>query len=86
MSFLADLLEPRLLHSHTSIAIPLYQRIVFVRLLTCSEFSSRLSKISPALDMIAGIQFRVGDPRKINLIFLDLADCVTQLRNLDDAC
>ena len=60
MSFLADLLEPRLAQSHTSIAIPLYKRVVFIRLLNCSEFSSRLSKITQALYSITGIQFRVG--------------------------
>ena len=60
MSFVADLLEPWLAQSHTSIAIPLYKRIVFVGLLNCSEFSSRLSKISQTLDAITGIQFRVG--------------------------
>jgi len=60
MSFVADLLEPRLAQSHTSIAIPLYKRVVLIRLLNCSEFSSRLPKISQALDAITGIQFRVG--------------------------
>src|ERR1017187_1706130 len=44
MSFVADLLEPSLAQSHTSVAIPLYKRVVFIRLLNCSEFSSRLSK------------------------------------------
>jgi len=60
MSFVADLLEPRLAQSHTSSAIPLYKRVVFIRLLNCSEFSSRLSKITQALYSITGIQFRVG--------------------------
>jgi hypothetical protein len=32
----------------------------FVSLLNCSEFSSRLTKISQALYAITGIQFRVG--------------------------
>jgi hypothetical protein len=39
--------------------IPLYERVVFVRLLSCSEFPGRLSKIIQALDAITGIQFRV---------------------------
>jgi len=60
MSFLADLLEPRLMQSHSTVIIPLYKRIVFVGLLNCSEFSSRLSKISQALDAISGIQFLAG--------------------------
>jgi hypothetical protein len=60
MSFLADLLEPRLVQSHTTVVIPLYERVVFVRLLNCSEFSSRLSEISQTLDAITGIQFQVG--------------------------
>jgi hypothetical protein len=60
MSFLADFLEPRLVQSHTTVIIPLYKRVVFVRLLNCSEFASRLSKITQALYLIAGIQFRVG--------------------------
>ncbi len=41
----------------------IYERIVFVRLLNCPEFSSRLSKISQALNAISGIQFRVGSER-----------------------
>jgi len=60
MSFLADLLEPRLVQSHATVIIPLYKCIVFVGLLNCSEFSSRLPKISQALNAITGIQFRVG--------------------------
>jgi len=60
MSFLADLLEPRLVQSHSTVVIPLYERVLFVRLLNCSEFSSRLSEISQTLDAITGIQFRVG--------------------------
>jgi hypothetical protein len=57
------LLEPRLVQSHTTVMIPLHKRIVFVRLLHGSEFSSRLSKISQTLDAITGIQFRVGSGR-----------------------
>jgi hypothetical protein len=55
MSFPADLLEPRLVQSHSTVIIPLYKRIVAIRLLNCSEFSSWLSKISQALDAITGI-------------------------------
>jgi hypothetical protein len=60
MSWLADLLQPRLVQSHPTVIIPLYKRLVFVRLLNCTEFSSRLSEISQTLDAITGIQFRVG--------------------------
>ena len=60
MNLIVDFLKPRLAQSHTSIAIPLYKRVVFIRLLNCSEFSSRLSEISQTLDAITGIQFRLG--------------------------
>jgi hypothetical protein len=48
------------MQSRATVVIPLYKRVVFVRLLNCSEFSSALSKISQSLDAITGIQFRVG--------------------------
>jgi hypothetical protein len=60
MNFVADFLKPRLTQSHTTVVIPLYKRVIFVRFFNCPEFSSRLSKISQALDAIAGIQFRIG--------------------------
>jgi hypothetical protein len=60
MSFLADFLEPWLVHSHATVIIPLYKCVVFVRLLNCTEFSSRLSEISQTLDTITGTEFRVG--------------------------
>jgi len=60
MNPIADFLEPWLVQSHSTVIIPLYKRIVFVGLLNRSELSSRLSKISQALDAITGIQFRVG--------------------------
>jgi hypothetical protein len=60
MCFLADLLEPRLVKPLATVVIPLYKRVVFVRLLNCTEFSSRLSEISQTLDAITGIQFRLG--------------------------
>jgi hypothetical protein len=59
----ANFFKPRPAQSHTTIAIPLHKRIVFIRLLNRSEFSSRLSKISQALDAITGIQFRIGGGR-----------------------
>jgi hypothetical protein len=46
--------------ARSTIIIPLYNRVIFVRLLNGSEFSSRLSKISQTHDTISGIQFRVG--------------------------
>jgi hypothetical protein len=60
MSFLADFLEPWVVQSPATLIIPLYKCVVFVRLLNCTEFSSRLSEISQTLDAITGIQFRVG--------------------------
>jgi hypothetical protein len=59
MSFLADFLQARLVEPLATVIIPLYKCIVFVGLLDCSEFSSRLPKISQALNAITGIQFRV---------------------------
>jgi hypothetical protein len=61
MNLMADFLKPRLAQSHTTVVIPLYKRVVFVRLLNRSEFSGRFSKISQTLDTISGIQFRVGN-------------------------
>jgi hypothetical protein len=46
--------------ARSTIIIPLYNRVIFVRLLNGSEFSRRLSKISQTHDTISGIQFRVG--------------------------
>ena len=60
MNLIADFLKPRLAQPHSTVVIPLYKRVVFIRLLNCSEFFSRLSKISQALDAITGFQFRVG--------------------------
>lgn len=60
MNPIADFLKPRLAQSHATVVIPLYYRVVFVRLLNGSEFSGRLSKISQTLDAISGIQFGVG--------------------------
>jgi hypothetical protein len=55
-----NLLERRLVESRATVVIPLYERVFFIRLLNCTEFSSRLSEISQPLDAITGIQFRVG--------------------------
>jgi hypothetical protein len=50
-----NLLEPRLVESHTTITIPLDDRVIFVSLLNCAEFSSRLSEVAQTLDAISGI-------------------------------
>jgi hypothetical protein len=55
MSRSLNFLKPRLVLSRSTIIIPLYNRVIFVRLLNGSEFSSRLSKISQALDVITGM-------------------------------
>jgi hypothetical protein len=57
MSFVADFFEPRLVQSHSTVIVPLYKRIVFVRLLNCAEFSSRFSEVAQPLDAISGVQF-----------------------------
>jgi len=56
----ANLLERRLVESHTTVTIPFDDRVLFVRLLNCTEFSSRLSEVAQTLDAISGIQFLVG--------------------------
>jgi hypothetical protein len=45
---------------HTTVVIPLHDRIIFVGTLNCAEFSSRLSEVAQALDAISGIQFLVA--------------------------
>jgi hypothetical protein len=47
-------------HSHTSVIIPLHDRVIFVSLLNCAEFSSRLSEVAQPFDAISGIQFLGG--------------------------
>jgi hypothetical protein len=49
-----NLPEGRLVESYPTVVIPLYKGIVFVRLLNCSEFSSRLSEVAQAHDTISG--------------------------------
>ena len=60
MSFLADLLEPRLVQSHSTIVVPLDKRVIFVRSHNRSESSCRLSEVAQTHDAISGIQFGVG--------------------------
>lgn len=52
-----DLLERRLVDPHTTVIIPLDDRVIFVSLLNCAEFSSRLSEVPQTLDPISGSQF-----------------------------
>jgi hypothetical protein len=46
--------------SHTAVIIPFNDRVIFVRLLNCAEFSSRLSEGAQTLDAISGTHFRAG--------------------------
>jgi hypothetical protein len=41
---------------HTTVIIPLDDRVIFVRLLNCAEFSSWLSEVPQTLDPISGSQ------------------------------
>src|ERR1700730_14330325 len=56
-----NLLEPRLVESHTAVIIPSDDRVIFVSLFNCAESSSRLSEVAQTLHAISGIQFLVGD-------------------------
>ena len=47
------------MESHTTVIIPFDDRVIFVNLLNCAEFSSRLSEVAQTLDPISGIQFLV---------------------------
>jgi len=46
--------------SLATVIIPLDDRVIFVSLLNCAEFSSRLSEVAQTLDAISGIKFLVG--------------------------
>jgi hypothetical protein len=46
--------------SHTTVIIPFDDRVIFVGLLNCAEFSRRLSEVAQTLDTISGIQLLVG--------------------------
>jgi hypothetical protein len=66
-SLRANLLEPRLVEPLTTVIIPLDDCILFISLLNCPEFSSRLAEVAQAFDPISGVQFlvcgeRVGEP------------------------
>ena len=55
-----NLLERRLVDSHSTVIIPLDDRIIFVRSFNCAKFSGRLSEVTQTLDAISGIQFLVS--------------------------
>jgi hypothetical protein len=42
--------------SHTTVIVPFDDRVIFVSLLDCVEFSRRLSEVAQTLDAISGIQ------------------------------
>jgi hypothetical protein len=48
------------MESHTAVIVPFDDRVIFVSLLNCTEFSSRLSEVAQTLDAISGSQFLVG--------------------------
>ena len=51
-----DPLERRLVDPHAAVIIPLDDRVIFVSLLNCAEFSIRLSEVAQTLDAISGNQ------------------------------
>jgi hypothetical protein len=55
-----NLLEPRLVKSHSTVIIPFDDCVIVVSLLNCAEFSSRLSEVAQTLDTISGSQFLAG--------------------------
>ena len=55
-----DLLERRLVDPYTTVIIPLDDRVIFVGLLNCAEFSIRLSEVAQTLDAISGSQPLIG--------------------------
>jgi hypothetical protein len=52
-----NLLEPRLVKSHSTVIIPFDDRVIIVSLLNRAEFSSRLSEVAQTLDTISRSQF-----------------------------
>ena len=48
------------MESRTTAIIPFDDRVIFIRLLNCAEFPSRLSEVAQTLDAISGSQFLVG--------------------------
>jgi hypothetical protein len=58
-----NLLERWLVQSLTTVTIPFYDRIIFVGLFDCAEFSGWLSEVAQTLDAISGIQFLASGRR-----------------------
>jgi hypothetical protein len=54
-----NLLKPRLVVSHTTGTFPSDDRVIFVSLLNCTEFSTWPSEVAQTLDTISGIQVLV---------------------------
>jgi hypothetical protein len=48
-----DLLKPGLAHSDAKVIIPFDDRVIFVRLLNCPEFSRWLTEVAQTLDPIS---------------------------------
>jgi hypothetical protein len=48
------------MQSQTTAIIPFKERVVFVSLLNCAEFSRRSSEVAKALDTISGTEFLAG--------------------------
>ena len=48
------------MESHTTVIIPFNDRVVFVGLCNCAEFSRRISEVAQTHDAISGIQFPAG--------------------------
>jgi hypothetical protein len=48
------------MQSCATVIVPFDDRVIFVSLLDCAEFSSRPSEVAQTLNAISGIQFLVG--------------------------
>jgi hypothetical protein len=57
MSFLADLLKPRLPDFHTAVIIPFDNCLILIRPLDCTHLPGRHSEVAQALDPIPWTQF-----------------------------
>ena len=55
-----DLLERWLVDPHTTVIIPLDDRVLFISSLNGAEFSSWLSEVAQTLDAISGSQLLAG--------------------------
>jgi hypothetical protein len=55
-----NLPERRLVNSHTTVIIPLDNRVIVVGSLDCAKFSVRRSEVAQTFDAISGIKFLSG--------------------------